>query len=232
MQYYWNERKYNTYEELINTLCDMIYEKVAIREEGYGRGYCGRRYPRSKIIGYENKLKNHYEITAFFKKFRHTDTDGDWHKAYSQAVYTWESGERELAFYNHYPARFEQKPWIVIDSLGRIINSKDLKLDALKNNYDPNWKPVRRWGPWYPPTSYRNGRWQKYAGDHAGPTPDLRRDNHHLDDRRQILLDHGVTFKVRGKRTVELREAADWDGRHGWLEKGWKQTRKKKQWMK
>lgn len=242
MKYFWNNRKYETYDDLLNSICDVIYEKVCFYEEGYSVGYCKRRYPRKKIIGYKFELINHYDLLAFFKKFRHNDNDGIYHKAHTRAVYgdevSFDENGRKIRkiVITHFitiPAFFEQKPWIVIDSYDRIINSKDLRLDALKHNYDPDWREKYRkprkftWTP----ANYRNGHWQKYGGDHAGPTPDLRKDKHHNDDKKEVFEEYGVTFKVRGKRTEVLRQAADWDGRYGWIEKGWKQTRKQKQWM-
>ena len=240
--YFWNNRKYVTYEELLNAICDCIYTREEIYEETYSLGYCKRRYPRKKVIGYKFKLVNHHDLNTFFKKFRHNKNDGDWLTYADRAVY-----KRELVYdengkatvvstFDHYeriPAAFVQKPWIVTDSYDRVINSKDLRLDAIDHDYDPTWKAKYRKQYNRPlPTSYRNGGWQKYLGNHAGPIGDYAKDLHHNDDKEAFRNEYDVTYKVRAKRTSELRRATDWDGgKNGWLEKGWKQTRKKKQWM-
>ena len=229
VKYFWNERKHESYEDLLNAICDNIYRKEEIYEESYELGYCKKRYPRKIVIGVEYKLIGYYDLTEFFKKFRHNENDGIYHKEQSRPIFR----NGNVHHYQIIPAWFDQKPWIVIDSYGRIINSKDLRLDAINHKYDPYWKAKYRKPHkfrWYG-FSYRNGNWQKYLGDHAGPTPDYKKEIHHNNDRKEILDEFGITFKIRGKRTVDLREAADWDGRHGWIEKGWKQSRKKKQWM-
>ncbi len=242
-KYFWNNRKHETYEDLLNAICSCIYHVEPVYEESYGVGYCKKRYPKKIIRGYEYKLFDHYELTAFFKKFRHNEKDGFYHKEDSRPIYgrevTYdENGYRTVnsvvLYHKTIPAWFEQKPWIVIDSYDRVINSKDLKIDALKHNYDPNWEAKYRkprkftWTP----TSYRNGRWQKYLGNHAGSIGDYAKDLHHNDDKEAFRNEYGVTYKVRAKRTSELYRATDWDGgKNGWIEKGWKQTRKAKQWM-
>ncbi len=241
MKYFWNKKDYDSYEDLLSSICDCIYTKETVYEESYGVGYCKKRYPKKIFLGYKYKLFSHYELTAFFKDFRHNENDGIYHKEDTRPVYGYEYSYNEagrkvakqvLLYHKAIPAWFEQKRWIVIDSYGRIINSKDLKIDALKHNYDPNWKDKfckpRKFN--WPPCSYRNGNWQRYLGDHAGPTPAYRKAIHHSADKKEIFEEYGISFKVRGKRLVELRNAADWDGRHGWIEKGWKQTRKHKQW--
>jgi len=240
--YFWNNRKHESYEELLNAICDCIYNREEIYEETYSLGYCKRRYPRKNVIGYEFKLISHYDLNTFFKKFRHNDNDGDWVTYPDRAVY-----KRELVYdengkvkvistfdyYQIIPPTFVQKQWIVIDSYNRVINSKDLRLDAINHDYDPNWKAkYRRQYNYPPPTSYRNGGWQKYLGNHAGSIGEYAKDLHHNDDKEAFRNEYGVTYKVRAKRTSELYRATDWDGgKSGWIEKGWKQTRKKKQWM-
>jgi hypothetical protein len=55
----------------------------------------------------------------------------------------------------------------------------------------------------------------------------------HKSDAKLLLNECGVGFKVRGKRDSTARMLFDWDGidRNGGKGRGWKRTRKQKQWM-
>jgi hypothetical protein len=195
----------------------------------------GRRSPK-KCESWAEVLDFFFDITDFQKNYRHSENDGKWSGGYWSTKYAWigidEEGKRLFKLVNtHYnPRIFKRHPYQVIDSLGRVIPSTTIKQD-LKNHV----KAEKQRSYWYRsnPTSYRHGNWQRFRGDHGGMTSELRETVYHELEQEIVREEYGVTYKIRGRRKNDLPEFWwQWEDRFGVRRtKGWKRTRKKKQWM-
>jgi hypothetical protein len=130
------------------------------------------------------------------------------------------------------------KPIIVIDSYGRVVNSKDLLRDFLTHKYNATWRSryftyrkhiYRLSGN----SCYQKGYgWHKYRGNHAFVIGEIRDTLFHEIEKAEIQEEYNVSFKIRKKRINVLSEELFYRSHHcnpkGY---GWKRTRKKKQWM-
>lgn len=175
-------------------------------------------------------------LKDFCKQFRHNESDGSWTKGYyTQLVRVTGVDERGRTTWEHYngawnPPVFTRTPMQVTDSYGRIINAKDIWKD-MQDVVVPEEKR-RYWycGGWSRSKYQKGSDWHKYRGDHSGPVPEKRVNLAHNNEANEFLYDYGTTYKVRGKRLTEFDDLWDFR-RYGEIERGWKQTRKKKQWM-
>lgn len=190
-----------------------------------------------------------FDASAFYKGYRHNDNDGTWSSFRWQYKYDWfwvvdeETGKgeyiKEKVDQILIPPQLTQKQHQIKDEYGRILNSKDLVKDAMQHDYDPERKikerrRLYRQSGYYHRCStsrYQKGRnWQRYKGTHSGPVTVKKSFIYAETDQKESSKKYGVTFKIRNKRKKHFMDL--WDFKHGWLEKGWKQTRKKKQWMR
>lgn len=148
------------------------------------------------------------------------------------------------------PESFTPKRNQVTDSYGRIIPSSLIKSEYLKynpkeedrieaprrrrslsrwfnnHNYEFRRDPVPNKG------GYRNGRWHKYQGDHGYLGNEVRSTCGLISDMKDIKEECNITVKYRRKRYADIwLSYTDWDYPHYSGYKGWKRTRKQKQWM-
>lgn len=148
------------------------------------------------------------------------------------------------------PESFTPKRYQVTDSYGRIIPSSLIKSEYLKYNpkaEDRIEAPRRRrsWSRWFNNHNYefrrdpvpnkggrRNGRWHKYQGDHGYLGNEVRSTCGLISDMKDIKEECNITIKYRRKRHIDTWfSLTDWDYPHYSGYKGWKRTRKQKQWM-
>jgi hypothetical protein len=189
------------------------------------------------------------DLVRLFKFIRHCDNDGDWSGGYNENYYRTvrtydENGklkvDRELYKTEWIPRTFKRKPIIIIDSYGRIVNSKDLLRDMQKHVYDSEWR--RKYNKRRHRINYvfgtsrwqRGGWWHKYAGNHGGILGEARDLVYHEIEQKEILEEYGTTFKIRKERSKFLKDWYSFDRNHGRFSKGrgWKRQRIKKQWMR
>lgn len=227
MKYYINGKKEaSSYVDVLDFVCRVCT-------------FTERQYYWSVVTSHK------FDASKFLKNYRHNDNDGTWSSFRWQYKYDWirvfdeDTLEwkyvKEKVSQTLVPPQLTQKQYQIKDEFGRILNSKDLIRDALKHDYDPDRerKARRKLFPdyrWCSYSRYQKGHnWQKYLGDHPGPVAVKKSFVYAEYDQKEVLEEYGTTFKIRNKRKANFRDL--WDFDHGWLEKGWKQTRKKKQWM-
>lgn len=233
MKYYINDSKEpRSYIDILDFVCLICTSRESDRS----------RYP------WPVPVVRKFDASAFYKSYRHNENDGTWSSFRWQYKYDWfwivdqETGKgsyiKEKVDQILIPPKLTQKQYQIIDEYGRILNSKDLVEDALLRNYDPERKikerrklqrqryPYRQRGT----SRYQKGRnWQKYLGDHAGPVAIKKGFVYAETDQKEISSTYGTTFKRRRRRKNQFSDL--WDFPYGWIEKGWKQSRKQKQWM-
>jgi len=249
--YTWKQVLYWCYE----SIAEVTWRHSRIRNKyGYFPGSkwsCGREL--EELTG-----KEHVAVDIFFSKFRHNPNDGTWTRGRWKQNYHYEYIQQKdengrLTSEWIKTTIFDDWIWIepvftpnsyqITDSHGRIIPSGIIKADYLKYTPDQNDRkrePRRRyhsrWGsrsdhnwefrrdPVPCLRSYkRKGWWHKYAGDHCGFVP-WKRSWYAIEvDSKEIYEEYGV--RIKNQKIIPYTH----DHSKG---RGWKRTRKEKQWMK
>lgn len=267
-----------SYEDLLNYIGSLLYERVETFPNGKAPYSKPWRFRNEYPSVYVYKLRKYRSwngkeecATEFFRRFSHNPNDGIINKGYWDEKYinvkyfneiTQEWGwTRELVERTWIEPKFVPHPYQVIDNLGRIINSKDIKKDFYNHSYDPSWQKNSSTYKLYNPRMSRRYYWGRkqwydvnnnYLGFRRGPVPGIR--SYRNGYWHQNRGDHGHTiqelkqyhrdiieqkiikeeFGVTFK--VHRKPAAlnPWNHAHhgGSKGKGWKRSRnKQKQWM-
>jgi hypothetical protein len=198
----------------------------------------------NRNYGYDVCHKPDYRtIEVFFSDFRHNPNDGIWAGGYYKRIPTWNSETKQVTYANGewIPKTFTPHQFQVKDSYGRIVPSSVIKI-AFKDyvpNYEhdfPKKKPYyNRWNINLKHYHYRNGPvpgihchqsgwWRRSKNWHAGRSAMKRQWYRDEIYSKEVFEEFGITFKMDG------RENHHYSGRNS-KGKGWKRTRKKKQWM-
>ena len=263
-----------SYNDLLNWIGDRLYKKVAYYPNGQPKQRW-RSYDHDHPVEYKYELRiRSYEdgsdryrdkivFLDFWNSFAHNPQDGTWSLRHWKEDYSYERifDEEKLdwKFVRVVKSRewiapiFTPKKYQVTDSYGRIINSKDLKIDFLKHKYNPDWKnisntyksiPKRKAYKYYRmyknryvfrsgPVPYihkwKSGHWHEYRGKHGHTIQELRQYFRDIIEQRIIKEEYGITFKIH-RNNSELNPYNL--GHHvGTKGRGWKRSRKRKQWM-
>jgi len=182
-------------------------------------------------------------IDEYLEGYVHNDNDGgSWTNGQYERIHVGYDSETRNHIYENgawIPPTWKprEKGWYISDSFDRIIPSGFIK-DSYKL-FKPDTSiptPVRyyyrrggyftfRKGPVPYAGSHRNGCWHKYAGKHASRAAKKRA--WYGDDiyRKEIFLEYGITFRMDNKEFHT-------NYHNGGKGRGWKRTRKEKQWMR
>lgn len=202
--------------------------------------------------------KEHIAVSNFFKRFRHNPNDGTWSEGrwkqnfhYEYVQQKTEDGRltcewiKTMIFdnWNWIEPVFTPNTYQITDSYGRIVPTCLIKADYLlykPKDFDRKKEISRFYPRWHRSTnlhwefrrgpvpgirSYRNGWWHKFTGNHAGRAAMKRQWFRDEVYSHEIFEEYGITFKMDGKEMSTNHG----NGSKG---KGWKRTRKEKQWMK
>lgn len=220
-KYYWGDTCYNSYKELLIALKKCY----GVRETGW--------YWNTRVVD--------TSYQDFSSCYSHNDNDGIYHKGRNERrsrPYTrrnengeWESGRED--YYVWIEPSFEAKTLRIVDSYGRILNSKDLWKDWQEVTIPEKPSYYYSRGCWSRAKWQKGHGWRKYRGDHGGLTNEKRETEYHESCRNALIETYGTTFKLRSKRSEVFPDRWEqWErDRGGRRSKGWKRTRKKKQWM-
>ena len=238
--YYWNGDKKKSYswKGLL-----FLFHKLIDGSSSNLWGYHGGKH---YLI--ESFFKNfrHNDNDGIYK-------EGSWHqKSWKELIQlkdedgrltsTWEWVWKWGEWYWVEPT-FTPKKYQVTDNFGRIIPSSLIKQAYLAFNFPEETKVKRspyhrgwwrtrncnRWTFRFDPVPFiggkRNGWWHKYAGKHAGRAAKKRAWYAHDVDKKEYLLEYGITYKMDDKEFCHNHG-------NGGKGKGWKRTRVRKQWMR
>lgn len=179
-------------------------------------------------------------INEYFKGWRHHKNDGRyWTAAHYDRIFVgYDPETKEKIYVNgdwHDPElKYKSEGTYLTDSYGRVIPSGFVKACYLRFKPAPIVvKKVSRWyrrygsfvfrrGPVEGISKYRNGHWHKYGGNHGGFVH-WKRSWYAFDvDRKEIYEEYGIMLKTQKIIPFTYSKGEG---------KGWKRTRKKKQWM-
>jgi hypothetical protein len=224
-------KKTSTYVEILKHIKQYWFTEKPVRREWY---YSDRSL--------------YADFKSFARNYSHNDNDGIYFKGhwdrrtrptgkivFNEEDNTW---DHEMEYYHVWiEPKFTPHTLRVTDSLGRIINAKDLWKDAQKIRLDDkstwqnysyrNYRPGTR-------TGRRNGHWHKYDGDHGGFGMEARSSIGFINDLECDEDFYGMNIKYNRSRAKFVEMAyTDWDCIHYHNSKGrgWKRSRKDKQWM-
>lgn len=141
-------------------------------------------------------------------------------------------------------AHYEESPFFdkIIDPINKVIyiyNPVKASLFHWKGKTkrvlnDPNYLGYRN-GPMPGITNYGGSWWHPYKGKHNQSAKTEYCSNiAHKDVSKDLLSEYGISLKIRSKRAAHAKfDTMDWDGYHRGANKGkgWKRTRKNRQWM-
>jgi hypothetical protein len=145
---------------------------------------------------------------------------------------------------------FKPKKWMVVDSFDRVIPSSTIKdayrtyesceLDKPPKSHRTKWKFRRysycdhswefRRDPVPGIRHYKNGYWHKYRGKHGHTNQELKQYHRDIIEQKEVFKEYGTTFRIH--RTWMDLDPWNHGYHRGTKGKGWKRSRKDKQWMK